>query len=139
MSERVQVGDVVQAAMWFATPEERVAAKQHIESELAQYWVVGPIEWAEKHPEDAGVPEPPEGSPRSTRLLVAEATVLHLPMVVAEGNFTAELEAKDLTRLRQITRDACWRFQHRWLTDAECDAVINELGPDAALKALRTH
>ncbi len=57
----------------------------------------------------------------------------------AGGSFVHELNPADLARLRDITRLAhAWRKPgERRLTDAECDAVIEEIGPDSALRTLK--
>jgi len=57
----------------------------------------------------------------------------------AEGTFVADLEPKDLDRLRVILR----RVYQEWnpgkpaLSQERCDAYINLNGPEAALAALR--
>ena len=49
------------------------------------------------------------------------------------GSFVLDLDPLDLQRLREITR----RASGRHLTDFECDAVIENYGPDVAAAVVR--
>jgi hypothetical protein len=97
--------------------------------------------WAEKKPGDDRVPPVPEHvSGPDVRLLIAEAKVFcRLPHIVAPGSFLLELDGPDLRRLRELTRRAHGRCnpQAPVLSDAECDSVIEELGPEAAREEVR--
>jgi len=50
------------------------------------------------------------------------------------GSFVLNLDPKDLIRLRKVTRRASG---NRFLTDYECDMIIEELGPEVAISTLR--
>jgi len=54
----------------------------------------------------------------------------------SEGSFIAQLEKKDLERLRKITRHAYFKKNRQIPTVEQCDQYIEELGPDAAVDAL---
>ena len=57
----------------------------------------------------------------------------------AEGCFVADLEPKDLERLRTILRRVHQSYNpgKPELSTEKCDEYINKNGPDAALAALR--
>jgi hypothetical protein len=98
--------------------------------------------FTEKLPGEERVPPVPGHiSGPGVRLLVCEATVvasLKADIVKSTG-FVHDLDKRDLERLRQITRAAHQKAQpmERLLTDAECDAVIEEIGPQSALATVR--
>lgn len=59
--------------------------------------------------------------------------------ITRESGFVADLDAKDLHRLREITRRA---YRQRFpnsppLADSVCDHYIEQLGPQSAVRALR--
>lgn len=91
-----------------------------------------------KRPGDERCPEVPDHiHGTDVQLLVIEAQVLmDLPK---ESRFADELEKDDFNRLAKITRSHyARRFpKHPPLTDGQVRTVINDLGPDAALDALR--
>lgn len=67
-------------------------------------------------------------------VLIGTAQVVgYLP---SESRFVDDLDSKDRKLLRARAR-AVFRKQGHELTDIECDAVINEIGPETALKELR--
>lgn len=148
----MKVGDIVETAIWVTGNEEpamREQFKKDVESALiegnqAQGVTTGPIVWTEKLPGTPRVPPVPGHiSGPCVRLLVAEAEVLEI--APEPGAFLAELEPRDLALLRRHTRaayaQARARDPKRWreprLTDAQCDTIINDIGPEAALLALR--
>lgn len=149
---RIRVGDTLESAIWLTgtEPPELIAHhKAQVEAAILQAneqsgAVTGPLRWVEKLPGTERVPPvPPHISGPCVRLLVAEADVLNVR--ASESRFLAELEPSDLRRLRKITRDAHRLWWHRnapgqpytRLTDNQCATLINDLGPDVALEALR--
>ncbi len=143
-------GDVLEAAIWLdgrETAEHRRLYEADLQEQLARAgnlygMVIGPLMWTEKRLGQNRVPKvPDEIAGPDVRLLVAEATVVcRVPEhTAAGGSFVHELDPADLARLRDITRHAhAWRKPgERRLTDAECDAVIEEIGPDSALRTLK--
>lgn len=81
---------------------------------------------------DTQVPDHIQGS--KVRLLVIEAEVVKS---IEVGSFVHNLERGDLMKLRKITRDAYARHFRRFPTQGEVDEIIESLGPDAAVEALR--
>jgi len=144
----VKVGDVLETAIWAdgrETAEQRQRFKRDMGvalNQIASGLVLGPIIFTEKRPGDERVPEVPDHiQGPDVRLLIAEAIVIaRLPdLNVQQGAFIAELEPDDLARLRRITRMS-YALQKPFmvpLTDRQCDTIINDLGPDAALDTLR--
>lgn len=138
-----------EAALWFngANPEDKALAKRGIKDALKiiavnEGYELGPVRWLDLPPDHSILAvEPPKEFKRGARCLVGEANGRPMNHIVTPvSGFTHELEAKDLQALRERTRLA-----HRGyypvaevLTDAECDEVINELGPETALECLRT-
>lgn len=97
--------------------------------------VVGPPTFTEKRPGEPRVPPVPKHvSGPNVRLLVVEAPVVcAAPLVKAQG-FVFDLDKKDLERLRAVVRKA---WNNPALSDEMCDRVINKLGEEVALAALR--
>jgi len=138
-------GDTIEAAIWLDGRETVQQVERHRDevmlAMLEQAQAVGvsltPLRWVEKRPGDDRVPPVPEHiQGADVRLLVAEADVT--AMTAAPSNFLAELEPSDLRRLRAVTRSA---YHRRYpgqpqLTDRQCDTLINDLGPEAAIAAL---
>jgi hypothetical protein len=143
-------GDTVECAIWMdgrETPEQRQQFEKDVQIAMvegqAQHGaILGPVIWAEKQPGDDRVPPVPEHiAGPNVRLLVAEARVIGL---VANINnpvgFVHDLEPDDHALLRRITRrqyEVQYPGQLR-LTDRQCDTLINDLGPDAALATLQS-
>jgi hypothetical protein len=144
---RIHPGDVLENSIWLSgteTPEDRKRYEEDVQRSIAELAdshrvITGPVMWAEKRPGDDRVPRVPDHiSGPDVRLLVAEAKVFcRLPHIA--GSFLLELDGPDLRRLREITRRAHARYSPRApvLSDAECDAVIEELGPEAAREEVR--
>lgn len=141
----MKVGDMIESAIWTTGEESDQIKEQH-----RQYvniaidrlcdekgFLHGPVMLVEKRPEEDRVPPVPDSiSGPKVRLLVAEAAIVGMAPQTSEGSFIGNLEKKDLERLRMIVRQA--RIKHgQILSDAECDSVIEEIGPEAALDTLR--
>ena len=147
---RPTAGDTVECAIWVdgrETAEQRQQFEHDVQEAMvngqrAHGAILGPVTWTEKRPGEQRVPPVPEHiAGPDVRLLVAEARVIGL---VANLNnpvgFVHELEPDDHALLRRITRR---EYQKQYpgqprLTDRQCDTLINDLGPDAALETLRT-
>jgi len=142
----MRIGDIVGVALWI-TGEESHELRRNIEMDLSLEienacgpWLCGPIIFTEKKPgEDRVPPVPNHIHGNAIKLLVAEANIIAPKPVTSTGSFTANLEIKDLVRLRQITRNLIHRTQGIVLSDAECDEIIDNLGPEVALDSLRKH
>lgn len=130
-------GHMIESAMW-VTGEESAKLIEHHKQQVSlaisarcakEGWIPGPIHFVTKHPEEDRVPEVPEHiSGQRVRLLVAECVVVDDIPKDAKGSFCANLEKQDLERLRRITR----RNVPYKLSDDQCDAIIEKLGPDTA-------
>lgn len=138
----LKVGEVIESAIWI-TGEESPELRKRYEDDVTlaiddlcrdQAVIRGPIKWVEKLPGSDRVPEVPDHiQGQRVRLLVAEADIIDYAPLSSKGSFIANLDRKDLVRLRFITR----RAAKRSLTDAECDAMIEACGPEAAVETLR--
>ena len=139
----MQAGDVLETAIWLNGEEtdellSRFRAdlsKAIVFIEEQEHVIIKPIQFVEKRPDTHRVPPVPAHiHGPNVRLLVAEAEVLcRQPFVVTAGSFLLELESSDLERLRTVTR----KVAPHQLTDAECDEIIEEIGPEAALATVR--
>lgn len=71
-------------------------------------------------------------------LLVAGAMVLGPKQSLQQKGFLADLSPSDLADLRKRTREVWDKSRVGWrtLTDQECDKLIDEHGPDAAVSAV---
>lgn len=142
----MQIGDVITNATWITGDEPAGMKEQYIKDILGTFdhkcktegFIYAGVTLFEKHPEDHDVPPVPDHIQGSNvRLLVIEATIVDKLIIETKGSFINELERKDLMRLRKITRDRGVKDLGRIISNAECDEVIEELGPDAALATLR--
>lgn len=136
--------EIAQAAAWFA-PGERLKAETMIRDAISAATIrrklhAGPIEWRVVDVDsDELAARPPDGYGPGTQCLIGEAkTTQGYYIVEAKSGFTHELESKDLETLRAETRKALdAKFPHdRDRSNARVDAIINELGPQTALKVL---
>lgn len=103
-----------------------------------------PPVFIEKRPGEDRVPQVPAHiSGPDVRLLVYEACVaVHpRPAIITSGGFVNDLAPDDLAKLRKITRQCHAQLFSAQpnLTDARCDAYIEEIGPEVAIKMLRKH
>lgn len=142
-------GETVETAIWVngtETPELLAQFKQDVlnamlSSSLSQGMALTPLRWVEKRPGEERVPEVPNHiQGPSVRLLVAEADVMACLETYDPGKFLADLEPRDLMRLRRVTRKAyAKQFPgRRRLSDQQCHTLINDIGPDAAMDSLKT-
>lgn len=142
-------GDMADLAIWM-TGEETEQNIQHWktvvcgnlakETERQFNVTLGPWTFTEKRPGDDKVPPVPDHiTGINVRLLVAEAKVgLGRPVILRETGFAADLDKNDLARLRFITRQAHKKIAPGdYLSDRNCDQIIEALGPDVAVTTLR--
>jgi hypothetical protein len=140
-------GDVIDfASCWLTGGEDQtrrddiarslIEAKPAIEQQFEVRF--GPATIHELAANESPWPVPNHIQGQTPTLLVARATVkARRPQ--KRSLFLTELEPADLALLRRITRRVRKRIYPNEgpLTDRQCDTVINDLGPDAALETLR--
>jgi hypothetical protein len=134
--------DVIENAIWI-TGDEPPEIRKRYEGDVCMSidelceemgWTHGPVKFYTKRPGDERVPPVPDHIQGSkVRLLIGEARIIGTALEIPKGSFVANLDKKDLMRLRLITRMKAGRP----LSDEECDAIIEEIGPEAALDTIR--
>jgi len=145
--QKNKVGDVMEVSLWFnfEKPGEAEKAKEGIYkafilTEEKHGVRLGPVDFEVLAPGDERVPEPPGHFGGTPKLMLGFAIVEKLVYQTIGGNhgFTQDLEPDDLETLRALTRKA--HKQHKPLavplTDEQADTVINEVGPETAMKSL---
>lgn len=149
MTDQLQEGDTLELSLWYNDqhPQEFESAQVGIyrafhETELKLGVKMGPVNFTVLAPGDPRVPEPPKEFQGTPRIMIGEAVVEKLvPVMLTDDiGFTQDLEDKDLETLRAITRRT-HRLYHPFekeLTDEQADAIINEVGPETAMKSLRS-
>ena len=140
-------GDVLELGIWMDGTETQ-ELKDRFEGDLKRSFkrsakladvVISPVTMIVSKPGDDRVPKVPEGlHGPDVRFLIGEAEVVNL-VPSFEGYFVADLEPKDLERLRTILRRVYQEYNpgKPELSTEKCDEFINQNGPDAALEALR--
>lgn len=143
----LRIGDIVESAIW-TTGDESQATRARYEQDVLQAvadlcaeegFENGPVIFTEKLPGSDRVPEVPDHVQGSrVRLLVGEAQIRNKLVTTSEGSFIANLDKKDLMRLRAITRNGFAKHNPgQAITDKECDQYIEQFGPEAAIETLR--
>lgn len=143
----MKIGDTAECAIWLdgrETPEmvrqwrtDSVFLMERSRGEVLQ---LGPPRFAIKRPgDDRCPPVPSHISGPDVRLLVAEADVVGNRPKVARAGFLGELDKRDLSRLRAVTRRSfAKQYPGRpMLSNEQCDAFIEHMGPLAAANAAR--
>lgn len=140
----MNLGDTIESAIWLSGTETESLLNQ-----FRQDVILGieqlckqkgfehtPIIFIEKNPGDERVPEVPHTiNGPNIRLLVAEAEITHK---IQKCSFIANLDLVDLKRLRIRARDIhAIYYPGEKLSNKSCDAVIEEIGPEAAVEELR--
>ncbi len=134
------IGDVIESAIWLSgeeTPEQRAMFEKDVTDAIGYFcsenhYAHGPVTFTEKHPMDDDVPEVPDHiQGQRVRLLVAAADI-EQAVKTSIGSFVAQLEHKDLMKLRGVIR------KYGSMSNEDCDEIIEELGPDSALDTLKT-
>lgn len=142
----MKLDDVIESAIWITgdeSPETRKRYENDVLDAIHQTCFEegfdhGPVVFIEKRPNQDRVPEVPDHVQGSrVRLLVAEASIIGERFASSEGSFIANLDKKDLLRLRQITRTQFMKHRRLPMSDVECDSYIEHFGPEAAIETLR--
>jgi hypothetical protein len=138
----------IEVSVWLTgreTPNQIEAFKKDCTEEVTAFGVMNnvvmgtPI-FTEKKPGEDRVPQVPmhiHGP--DVRMLVCEALIVaERAMIVKSSGFVQDLDPKDLAKLREITRRAHQKARpiEMPLTDAQCDAIIEQIGPTSALRSL---
>lgn len=144
-----KTGDVLECAIWLCGTEtdQEIQRWKDIDCAKAlsvqtddEAFIIGPITFETKYPGDDRVPPVPDHiHGPDVRLLIGEAEIVGRKAAPVLGSFLKDVDPKDLERLRSITRKAyagANKGQPR-LNDAECDLIIEKVGPRAAMAALR--
>lgn len=144
----MKIGDLIESAIWL-TGDESQEIRHQYEADVRyaisalcedQGYEHGPVTFREKHPGTDGIPPVPDHIQGSrVRLLVAEAEVVGIRVLSSKGSFVANLEKKDLQRLRTITRRT-WAKNNPndlLLSNKQCDDYIEQLGPETAVELIR--
>ena len=128
-----------EVAAWFIRARGKRVARETLRrqffKDMLEHGVVyGPIRFEVLMPDHQRAPAMPKDAPRTLRLMLATAEVIGFEP--RQHGFLTELEDRDLLSLRRATREAHARAWpgSRMPSDAECDEMIAELGPDVARK-----
>ncbi len=136
----MKTGDLIESSIWVTGDEPKALLDRYKQdvTEAISYlcqengMTYGDVTFIEKHPMD-DIPEVPDHiSGSRVRLLVGEAYVTGVVVETTEGSFVNNLDHKDLMKLRTIIR----RYGTR--SNADCDAIIEQIGPEAAIDTLRS-
>jgi len=135
----MKVGEIIESSIWITgeePPELRKKYEYDVRNAIAilcKGFIHGPVSFVEKRPEEDRVPEVPDHiSGQRVRLLVGECELKDKLIEKIEGSFAANLERKDLVKLRKLTREKSGVN----LTNERCDEIINQIGPEAVLETL---
>ena len=145
-----KVGDTLEVSLWYNSekPGEYQSAVEGISMALNRTedlfeLRLGPVETEVLEPGDERVPDPNPDFAGTPKLLIGWATVIYV-MTSLEGyqeGFTEDLDEEALQTLRKVTQIAYMKNKpanHLRLTDEQLDIIINEVGPETAIKNLRT-
>ena len=144
MSE-LKVGEVIVNSVW-TTGDEPEGMKERYKKDIIESFdalcktegfIHGPVTIYEKRPGEGIVPVPDHIQGSRVRLLILEATLVEELVLEVKPTFVGNLDLADLVKLRKITRDRCAQELKRIVSNEECDEIIELLGPDAAISALR--
>ena len=148
----MKLNDTLQSARWIdgtETQEQRAQYESDVTNSMialgdSDGWLIGPVTFTEKRPGDDQVPPVPDHiQGERIRLLVGEAEIVGKKPETTPASFIGNLDRKDLMRLRHLTRVAHAKTcpkrlgEHKPLSDSECDAIIEECGPEAAVATLK--
>jgi hypothetical protein len=144
----MKIGDTINTAIWLQgtePPGMQAAYRAQVVDAIDELcdekgFVHGPVRFEELPPNsDPRVPPVPDHiQGPDVRLLIAEADLTGPRLIEETRRFAGDLDTLDLERLRVITRRAhAAQFPGQFLTDMECDDIIEELGPESAMDAIR--
>jgi hypothetical protein len=142
---RPQPGQVIELAIWLSGEETEEHLRRFREEDMpaefksiADHWMLtfGPLMFTTKKPGDHRVPPVPKHIHGiDVKLIVVEAEVVGWREAPKRDSaFLADLRPDDLQKLRRATKAAHRRAHPGMpdLPDENCDAIINDLGPEAA-------
>ena len=144
----MKIGDIIESAIWI-TGDEPAEMRARYEQDVCNAidylchehrFLHGPVTFIEKFPGADDVPPVPDHiHGLRVRLLVGESTVTDKAIETVNGSFVYELDRVDLEKLRKITRRVHSQYHlDNKMSNEECDKIIEEIGPDAALATLKT-
>jgi hypothetical protein len=150
IKDRPQPGAVIEVAIWLSGEETEDHLRRFREDDMpeqfrqiAEHWllIIGPLMFSTKKPGADRVPPVPRHiHGTDVKLIVVEAEVLGWRDAPKRGSaFLADLTSDDLQKLRKATRAAHAKAHPGMppLPDANCDAIINEFGPEAAYNLIK--
>lgn len=137
------IGQHIERAWYFRSELERPEAERRIKAAIIEEALehgasLTAPEWETLEPGDERIdPARPEKW-REARVLVGRCLVVDITRPVQPESFLAGLERKDLDRLRSVTRVMHRRAKPKAppLTDAECDEIIEDIGPQVGAQML---
>ena len=142
-------GDTLETALWFNAehPREEHDArtgiyKAFLVMEDHHKIEIGPVTFSVMEHGDPRVPNPPPGFSGTPKLMVGEALVIKKLALTTHGEvgLTNDLKPEDLELLRDVTQKTYFLHNPAGtppLTNEQLDLIINEVGPETALKSLR--
>ena len=142
------LGDDLEIALWYNSDRtgeyekaEEGIYKAFIHTEDQYDIRCGGVEFKILSPGMARVPEPHPDYSGTPKLLIGTATVIKLVTHTLGGHvgFSNDMEEGDLLKLRKLTQEAYMRSNPpgiRMLTNDELDQIIDEVGPETAVKNL---
>lgn len=145
----VRLGESFETAIWMTGTETEDMRNACVADMRTAFYrmatengvTISPPIFHVKQPGDERVPPVPyDVSGPCVCLLVAEAMIVgYAPANSPAGSFVQDLDAIDRERLRGITRRAHQRVNPNAarLTDAQCDAYAEQVGPESAATAIR--
>src|SRR5688500_4484875 len=148
MTSEINIGDQVESAVWITGDEDQRIRQQYEQDvrkaidDLCQMhgFDHGPVTFVEMFPgSDRAPPVPDHIQGSRVRLLIAQSEVVGVRMLSSKGSFIANLDKKDLQRLRTITRRT-WAKNNPnalLLSNKQCDDYIEQLGPETAVEMIR--
>lgn len=145
----MQVGDTAQLARWFCIEDGEKAkkdwyekgAQEQLDASAEFHGVrLSPPTFYELDPGENNAGWPPEDrNGTEWKLVVAEAEIVGHAPVVVQQTFVQDLDPKDLTNLRNITRMAYSKYNPAsvtFLSDEACDEIIEGLSVDVIEKMI---
>jgi hypothetical protein len=136
----LKTGDLAECAIWLDGTETDDMLRQW-KADCAYMMAqaqdpvlkLGRVSFELKRPGEDRVPQVPDHlSGPDVRLLVGTAEVLGFA-TVRNASFVDGLDLRDLAKLRAATR----RQHSRHISDAQCDQIIERLGPIAGAETIR--
>lgn len=147
-AEAFKLGEAVQGAMWFTgeeTPERKRELVEQIKTEISTTvegagFAHGEFRGTIMMPGEADCPEVPDHIQGvEVVLMILEVDIVCRLPNLTKRSFVGDLDRKDLMRIRAITRGAHLSANPGSvpLTDAECDDIIERIGPESAMADVR--